>query len=138
MAHSAVYMGNQSLVFVMAEGSASSLSKASPPQHGVEHDHSTYRTSLVLSSGTKIKDTDYHAPHRTSLEEALVAHSSFLYQSKICERSKSSEKKLGAKRLIFGDWFGNLKGVNPPFVNSTSAQGAANYRTRSMSETVLL
>jgi len=34
--HWTVYMGNQSLVFVMAEGSASSLSKASPPQHGVE------------------------------------------------------------------------------------------------------
>ena len=29
--HWTVYMGNQSLVFVMAEGSASSLSKASPP-----------------------------------------------------------------------------------------------------------
>jgi hypothetical protein len=52
---------------------------ASPPQHGVEHDHSTYRTSLVLPSRTKIKDTDYYSPHRTSLEEALVAHSAFLY-----------------------------------------------------------
>jgi hypothetical protein len=91
----------------------------------LNHDHSTYRTSLVLSSRTKIKDTDYHAPHRTSLEEVLVANSSFLYQSKICERSKTSEKKLGAKRLISGDWFGNLKGVNPPSVSYTSVQGAA-------------
>jgi hypothetical protein len=75
-------MGNQSLVFVMAEGSASSLSKASPPQHGVEHDHSTYRTSLVLSSRTKIKDTDYYTPHRTSVEEALVANSLFFINRK--------------------------------------------------------
>jgi len=131
-------MGNQSLVFVMAEGSASSLSKASPPQHGVKHDHSTYRTSLVLSSRTKIKDTDYHAPHRTSLEEALVAHSAFLYQSKICERSKTSEKKLGAKRLISGDWFVSLKNANPPSASYMNAVVAASYRTRSMSETVLI
>jgi len=72
------------------------------------------------------------------MEEALVANSAFLYQSKICERSKTSEKKLDAKRLISGDWFVNRKGVNPPSVNSTSVQGAANYRTRSMSETVLI
>jgi hypothetical protein len=72
------------------------------------------------------------------LEEALVAHSSFLYQSKICERSKTSKKKLGAKRLISGDWFANPKGVNPPSVSYTSVQGAASYRTRSMSETVLI
>jgi len=101
------------------------LSNVSPPQHGVEHDHSTYRTSLVLSSGTKIKDTDYHTPHRTSLEEALVAHSLVFHQPEACERSKISKKKLGAKRLISGDWFGNLKGVTPPSVNSTSVQGAA-------------
>jgi len=131
-------MGNQSLVFVMAEGSASSLSKASPPQHGVEHDHSTYRTSLVLSSGTKIKDTDYHTPHRTSLEKALVAHSLVFHQSKICERSKTSKKKLGAKRLISGDWFVSPKGVNPPSVNSTSVQGAASCRTRIMRKAVLI
>ena len=131
-------MGNQSLVFVMAEGSASSLSKASPPNMELNHDHSTYRTSLILSSRTKIKDTDYHSPHRTSLEENLVAHSAFLYQSKICERSKTSEKKLGAKRLISGDWFVSLKNANPPSVSYTNVQGAANYRTRSMSETVLI
>jgi hypothetical protein len=72
------------------------------------------------------------------VSQALVANSAFLYQSKICERSKTSEKKLGAKRLISGDWSGNLKGVNQPFVNSTNVQGAANYRTRSMSKTVLI
>ena len=131
-------MGKTNAVLVMAEGSASSLSSVSPPNMELKHDRKSYRTSLVLSSRTKIKVTDYHTPHRTSLEEALVANSAFLYQSKICERSKTSEKKLGVKRLISGDWFGNPKGVNPPFVNSTSVQGAANYRTRSMSETVLI
>ena len=131
-------MGNQSLVFVMAEGSASSLSKASPPNMELNHDHSTYRISLVLSSRTKIKDTDYHSPHRTSLEEALVANSAFLYQSKICERSKTSEKKLGGKRLISGDWFVSLKNANPPSASYTNAVVAASYRTRSMSETVLI
>lgn len=138
MAHSTVYMGNQSLVFVMAEGSASSLSKASPPQHGVEHDRNSYRSHCVRQSRTKVQGQNHKSPHRTSLEKDLVAHSAFLYQSKICERSKTSEKKLGAKRLISGDWSGNPKGVNPPSVNSTSVQGAANYSTRSMKETVLI
>jgi len=59
------------------------------------------------------------------LEEDLVAHSSFLYQPEVCERSKTSEKKLGGKKLISGDWFGNLKGVNPPSVSYTNVQGAA-------------
>jgi len=101
--HWTVYMGNQSLVFVMAEGSASSLSKASPPQHGVEHDRKSYRSHCVRQSRTKVQGQNHKSPYRTSLEEDLVAHSSFLYQSKICERSKTSEKKLGAKRLISGD-----------------------------------
>jgi len=107
-------------------------------KHGVEHDHSTYRTSLILSSRTKIKDTDYHSPHRTSLEEDLVAHSSFLYQSKICERSKTSEKKLDVRRLISGDWFVSPKNVNPPSASYTNAVVAESWRTRSMSETVLI
>jgi len=68
----------------------------------------------------------------------LVANSAVFHQPEVCERSKTSEKKLGEKKLISGDWFGNLKGVNPPSVNSTSVQGAASYRTRSMSETVLI
>jgi hypothetical protein len=72
------------------------------------------------------------------LEEALVAHSLVFHQPEVCERSKTSEKKLGAKRLISGDWFGNLKGVNPPSVSYTNVQGAESYRTKSMSETVLI
>jgi len=130
--------GESKPCFCNGGGVCQQLEQGFPTKHGVEHDHSTYRTSLVLSSRTKIKDTDYHSPHRTSLEKDLVAHSAFLYQSKICERSKTSEKKLDAKRLISGDWFVSLKGVNLPFVNSTSVQGAASYRTRSMSETVLI
>jgi len=72
-------MGNQSLVFVIGRGVCQQLEHGFPTKHGVEHDHSTYRTSLVLPSRTQIKDTDYHPSHRTSLEEALVAHSAFLY-----------------------------------------------------------
>jgi hypothetical protein len=72
------------------------------------------------------------------VETPLVAHSSFLYQSKICERSKTSEKKLDVRKLISGDWFGNPKGVNQPFVSYTNVQGAASSPTRSMSETVLI
>jgi len=130
--------GESKPCFCNGGGVCQQLEQGFPTKHGVEHDHSTYRTSLVLSSRTKIKDTDYHSPHRTSLEEALVAHSLVFHQPEVCERSKTSEKKLGVKRLISGDWLGNPKGVNPPSVNSTSVQDAANYRTRSMSETVLI
>jgi len=75
----------------------------------LNHDHSTYRTSLVLSSRTKIKDTDYHSPHRTKVETPLVANSAFLYQSKICERSKTSEKKLAGMSERIGQVFGEQK-----------------------------
>jgi len=87
MAHSAVYMGNQSLVFVMAEGSASSLSKASPPQHGVEHDRKSYRSHCVRQSRTKVQGQNHKSPHRTSLEKALVAHSLVFHQPEICTKA---------------------------------------------------
>jgi len=104
----------------------------------LKHDRKSYRSHCVRQSRTKVQGQNHKSPHRTSLEEDLVAHSAFLYQSKICERSKTSEKKLGGKKLISGDWFANPKDVNPPSVNSTSVQGAESYRTRSMSETVLI
>jgi len=130
--------GESKPCFCNGGGVCQQLEQGFPTKHGVEHDHSTYRTSLVLSSRTKIKDTDYHSPHRTSLEEDLVAHSSFLYQSKICERSKTSEKKLGVRKLISGDWFGNLKGVNPPSASYMNAVVAASCRTRIMRKAVLI
>jgi hypothetical protein len=71
------------------------------------------------------------------LEEALVAHSLVFHQPEVCERSKSSEKKLDVRKRISGDWFGNLN-VNPPSVSYTSVQGAASYRTKTMNETVLI
>ena len=138
MAHWTVYMGKTNAVLVKAEGSAGSLSSVSPPQHGVEDDHSTYRTSLVLSSRTKIKDTDYHSPHRTKVETPLVAHSLVFHQPEVCERSKTSEKKLDVRRLISGDWFVSPKNVNPPSASYTNAVVAESWRTRSMSETVLI
>jgi len=70
------------------------------------------------------------------LEEALVAHSLVFHQPEVCERSKTSKKKLGAKRLTSGVWFVSQKGVNPPSASYTNAVVAASYRTRSMSETV--
>jgi len=104
----------------------------------LNHDHSTYRTSLVLSSRTKIKDTDYHSPHRTSLEKDLVANPLVFHKSEICERSKTSEKKLASMSGTTGRWFVSPKGARQRSASYTNAVVAASYRTRSMSETVLI
>ena len=104
----------------------------------LKHDRKSYRSHCVRQSRTKVQGQNHKSSHRTSLEKALVANSAVFHQPEVCERSKTSEKKLGVKRLISGDWLGNPKGVNPPSVNSTSVQGAANYPIRSMKETVLI
>jgi hypothetical protein len=51
---------------------------------------------------------------------------------------KHLKLKLAGMSERIGQVFANPKGVNPPSVSYTSVQGAANYPTRSMSETVLI
>jgi hypothetical protein len=75
----------------------------------LNHDRKSYRSHCVRQSRTKVQGQNHKSPHRTSLEKALVAHSSFLYQSKICERSKTSEKKLAGMSERIGQVFGEQK-----------------------------
>ena len=111
--------GESKPCFCNGGGVCQQLEQGFPTKHGVEHDHSTYRTSLVLSSRTKIKDTDYHSPHRTSLEKALVANSTFLYQSTLWKRSKTSKKKLAGMSEHTGQVFGEQKQTQKLCANRT-------------------
>jgi len=72
------------------------------------------------------------------VETPLVANPLVFHKSEICERSKTLKKKLAGMSERIGQVFASPKGVNPPSVSYTSVQGAASYRTRSMSKTVLI
>ncbi len=131
-------MGKTSLVFVIGRGVCQQLEQGFPTKHGVEDDNHTKHSGSLLPSRVQKQIKNHHTLFSALVSQTLVAHSSVFHQPEVCERSKTSKKKLGAKRLISGDWFANPKGVNPPSVSYTSVQGAASYRTRSMSETVLI
>ena len=118
-------MGKTNVVLVKAEGSAGSLSNVSPPQHGVEDDKHTKHSGSLLQSRVQKQIKNHHTLFSALVSQALVAHSLVFHQQEVCERSKTSEKKLDAKRLISGDWFVSLKGVNPPSASYTNAVVAA-------------
>ena len=106
-------------------GLPSSLSNVSPLKNmELKDDNSTYHSGSFLQSRIKKQIKDYHSPHCTSLEEALVAHPFILYQSQICEHSKTSEKKPEGMNDIFGRWFVRLKGASERSVSYMNVQGA--------------
>jgi hypothetical protein len=87
------------------------LSKASPPQHGVEDDNHTKHSGSLLQSRVQKQIKNHHTPHRTKVETPLVANPLVFHKPEICERSKTSEKKLAGMSERIGQVFGGQKQI---------------------------
>jgi hypothetical protein len=53
----------------------------------LKHDRKSYRSHCVRQSRTKVQGENHKSPHRTSLEEALVAHSLVFHKPEICTKA---------------------------------------------------
>jgi hypothetical protein len=52
-----------------------------------KHDKHTNHSGLLLQSRIKEQIQNHKSPHRTSLEEALVANSSVFHKPEICTKA---------------------------------------------------
>jgi len=87
----------------------------------LKHDRKSYRSHCVRQSRTKVQGQNHKSPHRTKVETPLVANPLVFHQQEVCERSKTSKKKLAGMRERIGQVFASPKGASPPFASYTNA-----------------